>query len=103
MKFKRNVVRSSAQPFIMCHLRRRISLGLCTGEMTKMQKMKVGFTGSGSTFLQESGSNKNPTVCGNNLYFVEKWVLVSYGELSRFEEWKNRLQQTLLAVKIDGF
>ena len=37
------------------------------------------------------------------MYFGEKWVLVSYGELSRFEEWKNRLRQTLLANEIDEF
>ena len=88
MNFTRNVVISSAQPFIMCNLNRRISLGLSAGEMVKMQKMKVGFSGSGSTFLYENGSRKNLSVCGEQpMYFGEKWVLVSYGELIRFEDF----------------
>ena len=73
MKFTRNVVRSSAQSFIMCNLNRRISLGLSTGEMVKMQKMKVGFSGLGSTFLYENGSRKNLNLCGEQpMYFGEK-------------------------------
>ena len=37
------------------------------------------------------------------VYFGKNWVLVSYGELMRFDNWKNRLRQTLLADELDEF